>query len=157
MAAQANADDSRVAVVMITHNRRSEALRSLGHLVALPERPTIVVVDNASVDGTAEAIRARFPGDRVRVIESRRSLGGSAFVVDGGLWRLVFMRGEEEWLAVELAERGYWMCYVPELTVHHHPAGRDSHTRRWQGIRNTLWFLWLRRPLTSALRRTLHL
>jgi hypothetical protein len=56
---------------------------------------------------------------------------------------------------VELAARGYWICYVPELTVHHYPsAARDNHGRRWQGIRNTLWFLWLRRPWTSALRRT---
>ena len=30
--------DRRVAVVMITHNRREEVLRSLGHLTSLPER-----------------------------------------------------------------------------------------------------------------------
>jgi hypothetical protein len=56
---------------------------------------------------------------------------------------------------VDLATRGWWLCYVPELTVHHHPsAKRDSCCRRWHIVRNRLWFAWLRRPLGSALRRT---
>jgi hypothetical protein len=33
---------------MITHNRRVEALRSVGRLLALPERPALVVVDSGS-------------------------------------------------------------------------------------------------------------
>ena len=56
----------------------------------------------------------------------------SAFLEAGGFDPLVFISGEEEWLAAELAERGWWMCYVPQLTVHHWPGGRDSHSRRWQ-------------------------
>jgi hypothetical protein len=44
---------------------------------------------------------------------------------------------------------------VPELVVHHEPSlARDPHGRRRLGIRNTLWFLWLRRPLRAAARRT---
>jgi GT2 family glycosyltransferase len=79
----------------------------------------------------------------------------SAFLAVGGFDPQVFISGEEEWIAVDLAARGYWMCYVPELTAHHYPSTiRDSHARRWQGIRNTLWFVWLRRPFPSALRRT---
>ena len=53
--------DPRIAVVMITYNRRQEVLRSLGHLTALPERPRIVVVDNGSTDGTAAAVAEPFP------------------------------------------------------------------------------------------------
>ena len=34
---------------------------------------------------------------------------------------------------------------------------RDPHRRRHDGIRNTLWTTWLRRPVRPALRRTLHL
>jgi GT2 family glycosyltransferase len=65
--------DPRIAVVMITHNRRDEVLASLDRLTRLPERPTIVVVDNASVDGTAEAITRRFP--QVEVLPAGGNLG----------------------------------------------------------------------------------
>jgi len=239
--------DPRVSVVMITYNRRDEALRSLARLAELPEKPRIVVVDNGSTDGTADAIRSRFGGANVAVVEAGANLGAagrtlgvghvdspyvafcdddtwwdpgmlrraadlfeaqpqlavitgrtlvgheetedpmcrelldsplprepgmpgppllgfmagvsvfrrSAYLEVGGFDPFVFISGEEEWIAVELAARGYWMCYVPELIVHHYPSAvRDSHARRWQGIRNTLWFLWLRRPWTSALQRT---
>lgn len=33
----------------------------------------------------------------------------------------------------------------------------DGDAYRRRGIRNALWFWWLRRPLPSALRRTVHL
>ena len=239
--------DPRVSVVMITYNRRDETLRTLARLAELPEQPRIVVVDNASTDGTVEAIRSRFGGADVELVEAGTNLGAagrnlgvgrvetpyiafcdddtwwdpgmlrraadlldaqpklavimgrtlvgpeqtedpicqelqrsplpreegmpgppllgfmagvsvfrrSAFLEVGGFDPLVFISGEEEWVAVELAARGYWMCYVPELIVHHYPSTtRDSHARRWQGIRNSLWFLWLRRPWTTALKRT---
>jgi GT2 family glycosyltransferase len=40
--------DGRVGVVVLTHNRPDELARTLDRLQALPERPPIVVVDNAS-------------------------------------------------------------------------------------------------------------
>ena len=50
------------------------------------------------------------------------------------------------------------MAYVPTVVAHHHPSkARDLHLRRRHGIRNTLWFTWLRRPAGPALRRTLNL
>lgn len=54
-----------VGVVVITRNRRERVLRSLDRLGGLPEAPPIVVVDNASRDGTVPAVRARHPGVRV--------------------------------------------------------------------------------------------
>jgi hypothetical protein len=66
---------SDVAVVMITHNRRDEVLRSLGHLTALPERPPIVLVDNGSTDGTAAAVAREFP--RVEVIDAGGNRGAA--------------------------------------------------------------------------------
>ncbi|MGW7155072.1 hypothetical protein [Streptomyces sp. NPDC054887] len=57
-----------------------------------------------------------------------------------------------------MATHGWWLAYVPELTAHHAPsAARDATVRRIQGLRNTLWFCWLRRPAGPALRRTLFL
>jgi GT2 family glycosyltransferase len=46
---------------MITMNRRDQALRSLDHLAALPERPPVIVVDHGSTDGTAGAVAKRHP------------------------------------------------------------------------------------------------
>lgn len=53
----ASEPDGRVGVVMITRDRRDEALANVERLRDLPERPEIVVVDNGSSDGTAEALR----------------------------------------------------------------------------------------------------
>ena len=67
--------DTRVAVVMITYNRRNEVLHSLGQLSRLSERPRIVVVDNASTDGTAAAVAEHFPD--VTVVPAGRNLGAA--------------------------------------------------------------------------------
>jgi GT2 family glycosyltransferase len=68
--------EPRLTVVMITHNRRDEVLASLDRLTQLPERPPIIVVDNASADGTPEAVAGRFP--QVEVIAAGGNLGASA-------------------------------------------------------------------------------
>jgi GT2 family glycosyltransferase len=52
--------EPRVSVVVLTRNRLPELLTTLGHLRALPEEPKVVVVDNASSDGTADAVRRRY-------------------------------------------------------------------------------------------------
>jgi GT2 family glycosyltransferase len=70
------ATDRDVAVVVATRNRRNSLLHSLERLVTLPERPEIVVVDNASSDGTATAVRAAFPA--VRLIRLRDNRGAAA-------------------------------------------------------------------------------
>jgi GT2 family glycosyltransferase len=68
--------EPRVAVVVVTRNRLSELLRTLSRLRALPEEPKVVVVDNASSDGTPETVRRRYPG--VEVIPLEKNLGGAA-------------------------------------------------------------------------------
>ncbi|HST63992.1 MAG TPA: glycosyltransferase family 2 protein [Mycobacteriales bacterium] len=241
--------DERVGVVMITYNRREEAVRSVGRLLALPERPHVVVVDNGSSDGTAAAVRAAHPAAEViaspvnlgavgRNVGVRRlstpyvafcdddtwwepgSLRTAADVLDrhpdvavltarilvepggredpivpelrdspvparrpglpgpalgsflagasvlrrdaflgcGGFDKRLWLGGEEELLAVDLATAGWELCYLSSLTVHHEASRlRDPTRRRRDGLRNTLWFTWLRRPFRPALRRTLHL
>ncbi|MFF4521941.1 glycosyltransferase family 2 protein [Streptomyces bluensis] len=240
--------DPRTTVVVITHNRRPELLRTLDHLAELPERPPVVVTDNASTDGTAAAVARLHP--EVRLLCPGRNLGavgrnlamrhvhtpyvafcdddswwaagaltGAAELLDrhpalgavtarivvepdgtedpivtelrhspipgpswlpgpalgsflaaatvlraeafraaGGFHPRLWLGGEEELLAADLAAAGWWLTYADHLTVHHQPSvARDATLRRAHGIRNTLWFTWLRRPAVPALRRTVHL
>ncbi|GAA2493742.1 glycosyltransferase family 2 protein [Streptomyces gobitricini] len=240
--------DPRTTVVVITRDRRDELLRTLGKLAALPERPPVIVTDNGSTDGTAEAVarlhpdvtlltpgrnlgavgrnlavrRARTPyvafcdddswwepgalacgaglldrhdglvavtarilvqpGGREDpiVAELRDSpvpgpdwlpgpalgsflaaatvLRRDAFLAAGGFSERLWLGGEEELLATDLATQGWWLAYVDRMTVHHAPsAARNPTLRRVHGLRNTLWFCWLRRPALPALRRTLDL
>jgi len=68
--------EQRVSVVMLTYNRKHEALRSLAHLHALAERVPVYVVDNGSTDGTAEAVRDAFPDVRIVRRESNAGAAG---------------------------------------------------------------------------------
>lgn len=70
-----SAPDARVAVVVVTRDRVSELLVTLGHLCSLPEQPRIIVVDNASSDGTSEIVRHEHP--EVQVIALEENLGAS--------------------------------------------------------------------------------
>ncbi|MFC4909484.1 glycosyltransferase family 2 protein [Actinomadura gamaensis] len=65
-----------VTVVIATRDRRDQLLRTLGRLCELPERPPIIVVDNASRDGGPDAVRRRFP--EVRVVELPANRGACA-------------------------------------------------------------------------------
>jgi GT2 family glycosyltransferase len=235
-------------VVVITRDRCPELLRTLRLLADLPERPRVIVTDNASRDGTADAVARHFPevtllradrnlgavgrnvavrrvrtayvafcdddtwwepgslrraadlldarprlaavnarivvepsGDEDPVVAELRDspLGGpgwlpgpaigsflagatvlrvSAFREAGGFHPGIWLGGEEELLATDLRRNGWELCYVPELTIHHAASVvRDSTERRVTGLRNTLWFTWLRRPWPAALRRTWYL
>jgi GT2 family glycosyltransferase len=68
-----------VTVVIATRDRAATLLRTLDRLAALPERPPVVVVDNASSDDTRTLVRARHPA--VRLITSTRNLGAAARTV----------------------------------------------------------------------------
>ncbi|MBP2367908.1 glycosyltransferase family 2 protein [Pseudonocardia parietis] len=79
----------------------------------------------------------------------------AAFRAAGGFHPRLWLGGEEELLALDLAAAGWWMCWCEDVVVHHAPSTlRDPRARRRLGIRNTLWTLWLRRPVRSALRRS---
>lgn len=83
------------------------------------------------------------------------TLRTAAFREVGGFHPRLWLGGEEELLALDLAAAGWWMCWISDVVVHHAPSRlRDPRGRRRLGIRNTLWTLWLRRPVRSALRRT---
>jgi GT2 family glycosyltransferase len=79
----------------------------------------------------------------------------AAFREVGGFSERLWLGGEEELLAADLATAGWELVHLPDVVVHHQASTvRDPHLRRRHGLRNTLWFIWLRRPLRAALRRT---
>src|SRR3954454_9744840 len=55
------APSPRVGVAVISRDRRDTLIPTLDRLRALPQRPPIVVVDDASGDGTAAAVRRGYP------------------------------------------------------------------------------------------------
>ena len=71
--------DHRVAVVIASRDRAISLLNTLGQLLAMPERPKLIVVDNASSDGSAETVRRRYP--EVEVIRLSSNMGCGARTV----------------------------------------------------------------------------
>jgi rhamnopyranosyl-N-acetylglucosaminyl-diphospho-decaprenol beta-1,3/1,4-galactofuranosyltransferase len=66
----------RVVAVVVTYNRRELLLEALAAVQAQSRAPdAVIVVDNASTDGTGAAVRARFPS--ARLAELPRNTGGA--------------------------------------------------------------------------------
>src|SRR5690606_31990562 len=75
--APAAADGVKVSVIIVTWNTREMTLECLASVFASGTRDMeVIVVDNASSDGTSEAIRERFPD--VRLIENPTNRGFAA-------------------------------------------------------------------------------
>jgi GT2 family glycosyltransferase len=80
----------------------------------------------------------------------------SAFREAGGYCPQLFLGGEEELLALDLAARGWRMVYCPQLTVRHFPSGtRDASGRHALLARNAVWVAGLRLPWRMVARRAL--
>ncbi|MFB9239319.1 glycosyltransferase family 2 protein [Plantactinospora siamensis] len=73
-----------VTVVVATRNRRDQLLDSLDRHAG-----PVIVVDNGSTDGTADAVRDRFPG--VRVVRLDHNAGAAARNVGAELARTPFV------------------------------------------------------------------
>jgi GT2 family glycosyltransferase len=70
----AGAESPHVAVVVLSFNAREDTLACVESLERMDwERLTTIVVDNASADGTLEAVQERFPG--VVAIRNEENLG----------------------------------------------------------------------------------
>jgi GT2 family glycosyltransferase len=65
-----------VIAVVVTHNRRELLLEALAAVCSQSRAPdAVIVVDNASADGTAAAVRARYPA--AALAELARNAGGA--------------------------------------------------------------------------------
>ena len=80
-----------------------------------------------------------------------------AFLDAGGFDQVIGFPGEEEGLALDLADRGWGLAYVDDVVAHHHPSSSrsTSHARRVLETRNDLLTCLLHRPWPVVGRRFL--
>src|SRR4051812_21329909 len=67
--------DPRIDLVVVFHDRRDTLMATVPRHLALPERPRVIAVDNASTDGSAQALARRHP--EVEPVRLQRNLGGA--------------------------------------------------------------------------------
>jgi GT2 family glycosyltransferase len=91
--------DARTSVVVITRNRREQVARTLGRLAELPERPPVVLVDNASHDGTADLVTQLFPHVRVESLTENRGALARTIGVRAATTPYVAFSDDDSWWA----------------------------------------------------------
>jgi GT2 family glycosyltransferase len=100
---QVEIDWPSVTIVFLVYNRREELRESLGRMLRESDYPSdrvdVIVVDNASTDGSADMVRDQFPD--VRVITHPRNVGVSG-------WNEGFAAAEGEWVLALDDD-----CYLP--------------------------------------------
>lgn len=85
----------RLVAVVLSWNRREDTLACLRSLAAADGEIGVIVVDNASTDGTPEAVRAEFPGATLLVNDE--NLG---FAAGNNVGLRHALAGEADWVLV---------------------------------------------------------
>lgn len=108
----------RASIVVLTHNRKPELLQTLGKLQELNERYAMYVVDNASTDGSADAVLNRYPD--MHVIKLPRNMGASgrnAGVAAAQTPYVAFCDDDTWWAPDAIARAADLMDAFPRLAV----------------------------------------
>lgn len=107
---------STIGVVVLTHDRAADLLTTLEHMRAEVEPARLVVVDSASRDGTAEAVRARFPDLAVvRLDVNAGAAGRSAGVARLDTTYVAFCDDDAWWAPGALARAAALLHAHPRL------------------------------------------
>ena len=133
-----------VSIVFVVYNRRDELAVSLEHVLERldypPDRLEVIVVDNASTDGSAEMVVERFP--QVRVIRNAENIGASAWnegmTTARGEWRMIldddcYVTGDDLKRAVRAAEE-HRADLVSFLIASSVEEGYFNHARESPGL-----------------------
>ncbi len=89
--------DERVSIVMITRNRGDQIRTALEHLLRLPEHPRLIVVDNASTDGTIESARSMGPQIEVLALDHNLGCAGRNVGVQRATTPYVAFSDDDSW------------------------------------------------------------
>ncbi|GAA4426701.1 glycosyltransferase [Georgenia halophila] len=109
----AQTEDPRMTVVVASRNRRDELLSSLAR-----HRAPVVYVDNASTDGSPEAVREAFPD--VEMVRLRRNAGAYARTVGVRRARTPFVAFADDdswWAPGSLASSAELLAADPRLAL----------------------------------------
>ncbi|MGP3969924.1 glycosyltransferase family 2 protein [Streptomyces sp. 6N223] len=105
-----------MGVVIATRDRADRLAVTLERLTALPERPPILVVDNASADGTARMVADRFPGvGLLRLPANRGALARNDGVRALGVRYVAFSDDDSWWQPGSLARAAGLLDADPRL------------------------------------------
>jgi GT2 family glycosyltransferase len=111
-------DAEPVTVVVATRNRCARLRHTLHELLALPERPAIVVVDNGSDDNTATMVRLRFPSVELLALPANRGAVARNLGVRRARTRFVaFADDDSGWAPGALATAAGHLRRHPRLAV----------------------------------------
>lgn len=110
-----------LSVLIVTHNSRAQiadCLRSLGPALA-GVQGEVVVIDNASTDGTAELVRATFPGVRVIGLPQNRGFAGG---INAGLAatsgrHILWMNPDATYIGGRIEDVIAWMEAHPQVGI----------------------------------------
>ena len=96
-----------VTFVISTYNRRDVTLHTIGRLLhcAHPTESEIIVVDNASTDGTADAITQRFPSVRLIALPMNRGPCAKNLGICGARGEFVFFLDDDSFPAPQSVRR----------------------------------------------------
>jgi N-acetylglucosaminyl-diphospho-decaprenol L-rhamnosyltransferase len=89
--------DNRITIVVASRNRRDLLLTTVARHLALPERPRVVVVDNASTDGMAPALAAAFADIDVIRLDHNAGGAGRNFGVNAAGTPYVALTDDDAW------------------------------------------------------------
>lgn len=103
---------------MATRNRRADTLSALAHLRAMEPPSPLVVVDNASCDGTEDAVRRSFPGvDVVRLAENAGACARNVGAGRAGTPYVAFSDDDSWWADGALARAAAVLDAHPRVAV----------------------------------------
>lgn len=94
-----------VTAAVLTWNRRDEILHTIARLLALPERPPVIVVDNGSTDGTVSAVRQRFPDADVVALAQNAGAAARNVALARVRTPYVALSDDDTWWAAGAIER----------------------------------------------------